>query len=1236
MSNTLVFSGVSRNRKTLAIIAITVGVLFVALIGIRYAAAVAPADYGLKEGDTVSAAGSDDPDVYIVNELGYKRLFLNPVIFGFYGHLGGFANVKSVTPATRDAFPTSGLFRLDGDLKVYGVESTGEDTGVLHWVNTTGAQAVADDANFFKKVFVINQNEFSWYTKGSDYTSVSQVPSYVRTPGTPAVTGALVASLSPDNPGAKTITQNAQGVEFLKVRFTGTGTVNSVTVKRAGPGETDDFSNVYVYDGATRLVSGKTLSSSTGEVTFISLGVSVSGTKDLTFIGDMAGSTPNEAGNVNYLQLKEVALASGTVSGLPVNGNNVTNSGSSSGSVTVGASGSIGDPNVGQKNVQLAEFKLSANTEAASVKRITMIQGGSVKPQDISNLKLKTGTTEWSGSMTSKGYAVFDLGSGFNIIKGGNAIFQMWGDVGGKTTETVKFYFEYATDILAIGDQYGQGVAVTITNFDSSTASSVKQLTLKGGVLTLNFVGPTAGNIGTDTSDTTFLRYSMTSAANIEIRKTRLVLCADLNGTGFDNLTTTDDFADFEDIKIINEDTGAVVVGPVDGLSVSGDDTDSCPSSTDGLYYQFTDTFDIAAGQTLNLKATADVKTANSTTGTTTELVDGSKVAVVLEGYGTLTSGTTGDVAAMKYSGTNTAVTSADIAPSTDVSGPQMTIQESALTLGLAGTPGSQTFVKGTANVDMVGITFNAAQASDLRVTAVTLTGYVDDKLSYSTGYNEGVNSATDLVSIANAVTNVRLIEAESGNTIAGVDKVSNNSLSVINTGTIKFSFTSTPWTIPAGATKTMLVRVDLTNNPVSASNDYYAFDIVATTDITALDSSSNTVNAGAGTITPNGGVAAPTKVLTVTDSGSITVAKAPGNPIKGGVYWGQTNVPFSKFRITATNEGQFIEKLTIAASDSTEATYAKANVKKVYLTYKNKAGSTLTSEQSFTSGASANFGWSYSGSGTDLRPYVPKGSNLDVSVAADMRTKDEGATQYGATAILFSLDFVDMYNGSLANGFKAVGEGSGTVLGGDADGVADVTTSNNMYIYRVYPKIDTIALTPPYLLIGTPDVYKFTITAMGLSDSKLLFADTAAGSGSIKFEVVASGEYTVGGTAFSTSFEVYDESNVLVDSGTLTAQDARSEQNSSLTLDFTDQDVEITGGGSKTFRVVITNPTTNYSKTSATGRAADYMQVVLRDDEAGLINWVGNSTGVTSDEDTTSVTGVLRNLPATGPTFQR
>ena len=48
--------------------------------------AATPEDYGLHEGDLISAVFSDDPDVYIVNADGYKRLFLNQEIFGFYGH----------------------------------------------------------------------------------------------------------------------------------------------------------------------------------------------------------------------------------------------------------------------------------------------------------------------------------------------------------------------------------------------------------------------------------------------------------------------------------------------------------------------------------------------------------------------------------------------------------------------------------------------------------------------------------------------------------------------------------------------------------------------------------------------------------------------------------------------------------------------------------------------------------------------------------------------------------------------------------------------------------------------------------------------------------------------------------------------------------------------------------------------------------------------------------------------
>ncbi len=144
---------------------------------------VKPSDYGLKEGDLISAIFSDDPDVYIINEHGYKRVFLNPEIFNFYQHLGGFFNIKLVTQEVRDSFPTSGLFRNceNNDQKVYGVDIEGEDEGQLQWVNTSGDQAVQDDPDFFKKVFCINRKEFNWYPKSQTIlNTVKDVPKYDR------------------------------------------------------------------------------------------------------------------------------------------------------------------------------------------------------------------------------------------------------------------------------------------------------------------------------------------------------------------------------------------------------------------------------------------------------------------------------------------------------------------------------------------------------------------------------------------------------------------------------------------------------------------------------------------------------------------------------------------------------------------------------------------------------------------------------------------------------------------------------------------------------------------------------------------------------------------------------------------------------------------------------------------------------------------------------------------------
>ncbi len=1184
---------------------------FVYFSAIQNAEAAKPSDYGLTEGDTVSAAGSEDPDVYIVNEMGYKRLFLNPAIFGFYGHLGGFAKVKSVSPATRDAFPTSGLFRNceTNSQKVYGVEVTGEDTGMFHWVNVTGEQAVTQDPNFFSKVFCINTNEENWYSKGSDYSSVSQVPSYARSGASPSpVAGAVSVSLGSNNPPAQTVTLNAYGVTVMVLKFSGTGKVQELTFKRQGAGDTADFDNLYIYDGIRRLTGGRTPSSSEGTVTFINLGLDVSGTKEVQLVADYSATS----GNVNYWRLTDVKLASGTASGFPLQSNNFTHSGSNSGTINVDKTGSVANPKVGQKAALLSEFKITANTEAAIVKRIQLINGGTVKNSDITNLKLEVNSAKVAdGYMTNDGYAVFDFGSGYKIAKGDNKIMKLFADAAGKKDETVKFYQENATDVLAVGDQFGFGMKPTVdTNFDDST--NTHSLTLQGGVLTIAFNGPNATNVGTDTSDTILARYSFTAANDIEVKKLGLVLCKDTGASGtYDAAADTDSgWSDLDDVKIVDEDTGQVVVGPSNGSNFTVSETTGCPDAVTGAGKIFTDTFDLKAGATRNFKVTGDIKTSNAD-GNGVALTGSDAFKVILDGFGESDLvGSSGDVAVMKYSGTNTAVDDSDIVPNTDLGANTMTLQAASLTLGLSSTPGDVTYVKGTPSIDAVGLTFAAALASGLQVTDITLTGYVDDD-GTAPFAKIGSNSDSSLTT-QGLVSAVKLYDGDTGTLISDTPQANNLNNS---TGTIKFA--NLTWTIPAGATKKLLVKVNLSSNATSGTNDYFAFDIDATTDVTALDDSSKTVNAS--NSDPNAATN-PTNVVTVANTGSLKIATAPSNPIKKPVYWGQTDALFTVYRFRAIDEAFLIEKLNIITASTTEAVAsATANVDTVKVKYTNKAGTVMTATGALNStNGSVSFGFT-----GDNRPYVPKDSTADIEVYANIKPKS-GRTGTALSTLgseeAFSLDF----SGGAKDEFRAIGDGSGTLVEGDNSNIGNVAKGTDHIMYRVFPEFtqETLAASEP---LGTKDVLKFKIKAHGLSDSKLLFDDRA--SATIRFEVVASG-----GANSNMTARLYDAatSELLASQTVTSAQDSRiTSSRASVNFNEWQRDYEIAGGTEKSFRVEI--GFVNFPDKS------DYFQLILNDtDENTVLMYVD---GAKTDEDNSvflnnTTNGYYKLLPMNGPIF--
>ena len=162
----------------------------------------------------------------------------------------------------------------------------------------------------------------------------------------------------------------------------------------------------------------------------------------------------------------------------------------------------------------------------------------------------------------------------------------------------------------------------------------------------------------------------------------------------------------------------------------------------------------------------------------------------------------------------------------------------------------------------------------------------------------------------------------------------------------------------------------------------------------------------------------------------------------------------------------------------------------------------------------------------------------------------------------------------------------------------------------------------------GNKEIIRFTIEAVGLPDSKLFFdggvtGDVTGASGSIEFDIVASG----GVNSNMTIVFLGADDNITY--GTSVPTTAQSTTNEIASLSFgttgTGQDLEISGGSSKT--IFATTTFVNFAQNG------DSFQLVVRD-EAGIVDWVANSTGATSDADTTSVANVLKGLPINGTSF--
>jgi hypothetical protein len=818
--------------------------------------------------------------------------------------------------------------------------------------------------------------------------------------------GDLTIEVSDDTPEGTTVPDGATSVEIAAWDFTAESDdvmIDRITVHQYGISSIASTHSLYLYEETDRLTSGVSINTSTYEARFNNLDLEIEEGETRTFTVRMDMGTTNSNDEV-ALEIESVdaidADGAEVDADFPLQCEKFVIAADDAGTVTIIDNGTITNPKVGEDDVTVAKFKLSAATEAAEVSEIGLYVTGTISVTDIENFELYvTGETDpiaTADGLDANDVARFVLDTPYEITKGGSKNFTVMADFNtGRTDDTIKIYVDESTDLVALGGTYGFGMQVDRTGYDATGTGDVcddggddecNYSALEGGDITISSGGPAATSVAINGADITLMDFSITAISEVTFKNFPVAFTASEAEEGAIDTEglLNDAAANFTDIKVSNVDDGDELMTAFDSdaLVTAIDGSTAISETTDAAiaYHIFTDDFTLEAGEELNLTLTADV--ANTTT------LDGMTI------FASLPLGTNASYPEIKDVNNKALTNTSVLVPASTITGKTMTVSSPSLTLSLASTPvaGASTYVKGDTNVPFTGLVFACGEASDCKITDITVTGYMDDDAS--SGFIVGVGP-THSTTVTQIVGSVWLEDAD-GNELASAKGV--------NSSTGEAAFTNLEWELDAGETAIAYIMGDIDVAAYADSDgEFIAFEIDTATDVTVQDDDTNS-------ITPTGTInTAEGTYVSVSDGGSLTIAVA-NTPEEDIVVAGTSDAEISKFKFTTTDEAFLVKSISVNNRQSAATTNAMGdydnNASEVTLSYTNSDGDTETANGYLVSGT-AKF------SGLDF--YIGKDDSEYLTVYADVNTISGGSATAG--------EFIDL---SLAfNNFEATAQGS-------------------------------------------------------------------------------------------------------------------------------------------------------------------------------------------------------------------
>jgi len=921
-------------------------------------------------------------------------------------------SISSTVLTASSMYPTGTLVKTSGSSQVYYVEGN-----MIRPVNDNGA-------NRFNMNYVVTASSLAGYSTGSSitgYESALADPVTGSGSGSQTPTGSgLTVRLASNTPAGTIVPKGASGVKVATYDVTASadGAVNitSLKIKRSGIGAYSDISKAYVFDGNTRLTTGRNLNSDGIASMNLNYTVPAGTTKQLSIVIDLAAS-PTVSNNHNF-RFTDISSAA-SVTYTETAGSTFTIGGASVGSFTVNtnAGTTATDIKVGQDSLKLADFDFDTiENEDISLSRIVLTNGGSATASDISSLVLKyNGNTLAEGSYDGE-LMTFEF-SPLTLEKDhSNYNFKVYADIEGGINNTIKLYVDEKSDITAVGKEYGYNANITHTAIDQSSESY--PLTITGGEITVNFKTDKAETIIGDQEDYVFATLEITAPEEIDVKELRVSIAETDGSDGGAGVI------DIDNLELHYVQTGSVYDGTA---SSDSDTTDNDPGwdYTNIGWPEGTSTWEIRGDLPAAASSSADtyVISINFSANFTAE-----------------------------YQVSNEAITAASNLSVTTLTGKTKTLGTASLKVIPTTLQNGQGVINAT-DVVLADGKLQAGSNSEVTVTSIAFHGNDDSTTTGSlvADVDDGYLDKTN-------ISRIRLM-ADLGNGWVELDSKTGGSLT---NGEVTFDSFDYDVVVPKDGTVNFRVLTDIAGTLDAASTTLR----IQTTSVTATDNNNSSVSA-----TDVSGTAVDTTHridygTTVSLFGNAKLTAAMDNtisPINKNRYVlaGTDNVPISRLKFTTLYEPVVVTQIVVS---NDTAAYADS-VSNVEIADANgNVVATLGTLDSGTTATSTNDNGLFT---------IPVGTSY-YTIRADI-----AAIGYGQGETADSGDVLAMYLATTTAATTIKGHGANTGVTLTANDFTSWTAhSDTNYNSTVLgTRIDSVEdLTDETLTSGQQEIFRFRI----------------------------------------------------------------------------------------------------------------------------------------------------------------